>query len=132
MKIGDRIKSRRLELGLSVDYIAEKLGKNRATIYRYENEDIKDLPITILEPLSKVLNTTPADLMGWEDDTNKPRTANSSKSYYTNPETAQIAQEIYENKELSLLFDAARDAKPEDLKQVHDMLLFLKQKEHNE
>ena len=68
MTIGQRIKSRRNELGLSVDEVAYKLGKNRATIYRYENDDIKDLPITVLEPLAKALETTPADLMGWEND----------------------------------------------------------------
>ena len=56
----------------------------------------------------------------------------TEESYYTNPETAQIAQEIYENKDLSLLFDAARDAKPEDLQTVHTMLLALKKKERGE
>ena len=67
MKIGDRIKQKRKELGLSVDEIAEKLGKNRATIYRYENEDIENLPVNILEPLAKALRTTPAYLMGWDE-----------------------------------------------------------------
>ncbi|MBO5238691.1 MAG: helix-turn-helix transcriptional regulator [Lachnospiraceae bacterium] len=56
----------------------------------------------------------------------------TEESYYTNPATAQIAQEIYENKDLLLLFEVARDAKPEYLRQVHDMLLFLKQKEREE
>lgn len=65
MTIGERIKNRRIELGLSVEEVAKKLGKNRATVYRYEKDDIKDLPITLLEPLAKVLETTPADLMGW-------------------------------------------------------------------
>lgn len=69
MTIGDRIKSRRLELGLSVDEIADKLGKNRATVYRYESNDIEKLPTTVLEPLSKILRCTPADLMGWTDIT---------------------------------------------------------------
>lgn len=68
MTIGQRIKNRRIELNLSVDEVAEKLGKNRATVYRYEKDDIKDFPITVLEPLAKVLETTPADLMGWEYD----------------------------------------------------------------
>jgi repressor LexA len=68
MKIGDRIKQRRKFLGLSVDELAEKLGKNRATIYRYESSDIEKLPTTVLEPLADALKTTPAYLMGWEDD----------------------------------------------------------------
>ena len=71
MTIGQRIKNRRLELNMSVDEVANKLGKNRATIYRYEKDDIKDLPITVLEPLARVLETTPADLTGWGSDTDK-------------------------------------------------------------
>ena len=67
MTIGQRIKNRRIELDLSVEDVANKLGKNRATVYRYEKDDIKDLPITVLEPLAKVLETTPADLTGWDD-----------------------------------------------------------------
>ena len=36
--------------------------------------------------------------------------------YYFNPETAQIAQEIFDDKDLHALFDAARGSSPEDLK----------------
>ena len=66
MTIGERIKQRRMELGLSVDEVAEKLGKNRATVYRYESNEIENLPVGTLEPLAKILETTPAQLMGWE------------------------------------------------------------------
>lgn len=52
--------------------------------------------------------------------------------YYLDEEAADIAQEIYENKDLRLLFDASRNAKPEDLKLAHDMLLALKRKENGE
>ena len=68
MSIGQRIKNRRLELGLTVDEVAAKIGKNRATVYRYESSDIEDLPTSILEPLAKVLHTTPGFLMGWEPE----------------------------------------------------------------
>lgn len=51
------------------------------------------------------------------------------RNYYLNDKTKEIAQSIYENKELSLLFDAAKDAPPEDLEMVHSMLLALKRKE---
>ena len=66
MTVGSRIRDFRKRLGLSVDDVAEKLKKNRATIYRYESDDIENLPAPILEPLAKVLQTTPAELMGWE------------------------------------------------------------------
>lgn len=65
MKIGDRIKQRREELGYSVEYVANTLCKNKATIYRYESNEIENLPISVLEPLAKILKTTPGHLMGW-------------------------------------------------------------------
>lgn len=63
--IYERIKQRRKELGLSADDVASSLGVSRATIYRYESSEIEKLPITILEPLAKILRTSPAYLMGW-------------------------------------------------------------------
>lgn len=51
------------------------------------------------------------------------------EGYYVNPETAEMAQKIFENRDLRLLFDAAEDASPEDLQLVHQMLLALKSKE---
>ena len=75
MKIGQRIKLKREEIGLSVDELAELLGKNRATIYIYESNEIEKLPTTVLEPLAKALHTTPAYLMGWENE-EKPAPTN--------------------------------------------------------
>lgn len=67
MTVGERIRQRRKQLGLSVDFIASKLGKDRATIYRYESDEIESLPLPILEPLAKLLGTTPMYLMGWDE-----------------------------------------------------------------
>jgi len=67
LTIGERIRRRRKQLGLSVDDIAKKLGKDRATIYRYESSEIENLPLNILEPLAKVLRVSPGYLMGWEN-----------------------------------------------------------------
>ena len=75
MTIGARIKARRKEIGLSVDEVADRIGKNRATVYRYESNEIEKYPLDILEPLAKALNTTPAYLMGWEE-TQKPAITN--------------------------------------------------------
>lgn len=69
MNVGERIKERRQYLGMSVDELADKLGKNRATIYRYESAEIENLPLNILEPLAKVLDVTPSYLMGWDNAT---------------------------------------------------------------
>jgi transcriptional regulator with XRE-family HTH domain len=68
MSIGQRIKNMRKQQGMSIDELAYKLGKNRTTIYRYENGDIENLPLGILDCLADALNTTPAYLMGWADN----------------------------------------------------------------
>lgn len=68
MNIGDRIKSRRINLGLTAEELAYMIGKSRATVYRYENGDIENMPTTVLEPLAEALLTTPGYLMGWEDN----------------------------------------------------------------
>src|SRR5690554_6522668 len=83
MSVGSRIKERRKSLGLSVDQIAESLGKNRATIYRYESDEIENLPITIIEPLARILSTTPSYLMGWDQiDKDYEFSTNLINSYY--------------------------------------------------
>ena len=56
----------------------------------------------------------------------------TNESYYLDDETTKMATEIKDNKELKLLFDAARDSSPEDLNTVHQMLLALKRKERGE
>ena len=66
--IGKRIHDRRIELGMSADDLAEKIGKDRATIYRYENGDIEKLPTKIMNPLAKALQCTPGELMGFPVD----------------------------------------------------------------
>ncbi len=68
MNVGKRIKEAREKLGLSADDLASALGVDRSTVYRYEGSYIEKLPTKILEPLSKILKTTPSELMGWESE----------------------------------------------------------------
>lgn len=67
MNVGQRIKQRRKEIGMSADELGRRLGKDRSTIYRYEKGDIENLPLDILDPVAAVLKTTPQYLMGWEE-----------------------------------------------------------------
>ena len=46
--------------------------------------------------------------------------------------TAQVAQEIFENKELKALFDVQKDMDPDDLRAMHSMALALKRKERGD
>lgn len=69
MTIGERIKQRRMELGLSADQVAEKLNVDRTTIFRYERGAISKVPTDTLAKLAQVLYTSPTYLMGLSDET---------------------------------------------------------------
>lgn len=101
--------------------------------------------------VSKETGITQSTLSDWKRGRSTPKTENMKKiadylgvsvdylmtgkekeggeKYYLNDETAQMAQKIFENKELRMLFDAAQDAAPEDLEAAHTMILALKRKE---
>ncbi len=68
MTIGERIKQKRKELGLSQEEVADSLGyKSRTSVFKVE-QGITDLPLSKVKEFAKVLKTTPSYLMGWEDD----------------------------------------------------------------
>lgn len=66
--IGQRIKARRKELGLSAESVAAQAGISAATMYRYEKNEIANMGTDKLQPIATALQTTPAYLMGWTDE----------------------------------------------------------------
>lgn len=103
--------------------------------------------------ISKETGVTQTSLSNWKNGKSKPSTPTLQKiadyfgvsvdylmtgeekdgdKYYINEETAEMAQALFENRDLRVLFDAAKDASPEDLKTTYDMLMALKRKERGE
>jgi len=72
-----------------------------------------------------------ADYLGVSPDALYELEQTDKDDYYTDNEVQKTAQQIFENEDLRLLFDAAKDASAEDLQTVHQMLLALKRKEQN-
>lgn len=64
--IGQRIKSRRLELNMTQDELAKKVGyKSRTSINKIELS--RSLPLSKVEKMANALETSPSYLMGWLD-----------------------------------------------------------------
>lgn len=63
LTIGKQIRRRRKELKMSVDELARRIGKDRSTIYRYENGDIGNMPLEVLPHMVEALETTPQELL---------------------------------------------------------------------
>lgn len=114
------IKKRRLELGMTQSDLAEKLGySDKSMIAKIESGKV-DLAQSKIIAFADALRATPSDLMGWNED------GTDAETYYTNPETAKLAQELFETPGMRILFDAARDSDPKDLQMAADLLKRLK------
>lgn len=66
--IGKRMEQRRKELGLSQDYLADKLGVNQSTITRYEKGSIDNEKLIILNAVASVLQVSVEWLTGETDE----------------------------------------------------------------
>ena len=111
----------RYKMGYTDYKVAKETGIGTATMSNWKNG--KYVPKSDkIQKIATLLNTTEKFIMDGEDEKN-------SNGYYLNDETAQVAQEIFENKELRALFDVQRGMAPEDLKALHQMALALKRKE---
>lgn len=66
--LGEKIKNLRKEKGLSLEQLAELVGTSRQTVHRYETGVITNIPPEKVELLAIALGTTPASLMGWDND----------------------------------------------------------------
>lgn len=129
-QIHERIKRLRKQNKLSVDEIVKKLNISRATYYRYESNEIEKLPLTILEPLAKILNTTPAYLMGWQEphQQNESVISDKAEGYYVDPETAEFAEYLRTRPGARMLFSAAKDITKEEMEETVKYIEFLKSK----
>ena len=61
------LKSRRLELGLTMLEVAKAIGVSEATVSRYESGNIKNMRRDRIEKYAKVLQINPAVLIGVDD-----------------------------------------------------------------
>ncbi len=114
----DRVKNICKERKIPISRLERDLGFSNGYISQLKKGTF---PADRLNSIANYLNLSPQYIMTGQE--------NEAEQYYHDNETAQIAQEIFKNKELRLLFSAARDASPEDLKTTHDMLMALKRKE---
>ena len=110
-KMRNVLRSLRVREGLTQEELAKKMGIARSTIGMYENGE-RVPPLKILERFADFFNVDMNYITG-----------RTEKEYYHDLQTKQIAQEIFENRDLRALFDASRNATPEDLKIVRDLLI---------
>lgn len=75
MSLSTVLRTRRKELGLTLNDIAQHMGVSEATVQRWESGNIKSLRQGRVAKLADILNVSPAKLMGWESDDQLPTNA---------------------------------------------------------
>ena len=67
MSLGNNIKHARKAAGLTQEDIPKEIGVSKQTVQKYESGVITTISSDKIEIIAKLLKTTPAKLMGWED-----------------------------------------------------------------
>ncbi len=100
------------ENNMSQTELASMLGVSESTVGKWLLK--KSFPrMSILEKLSVIFNRPKAYFYDEEEQ---------RSTYYLNPETAQLAQELHDNPELRILMDASKKLSPEDIRFVMDLV----------
>lgn len=124
-KFNDRLKELRKARGMSQSDLANVMGVTSSAVSQYER-GVREPQLEMMEFLADFFNVDFNYLLGKEDVTVK---LVSPSDYYLDRETASLAQEIFENKELRALFDVQRGMSADDLRALYGMALALKRKE---
>lgn len=118
MNFGQRLKNLRKEAGLTQAELSEKLGISRSSESMYEHGDRRP-SFELLDQIADFFDVDFSYLLG---STNLRGHYAQPDGYYSDHDTASTAQELFDQPGMRVLFDAAKDARPEDLQKAADFL----------
>lgn len=107
-ELGQRLRDRRLELGLTLEDVAQVVGVGKSTVRKWETGEIANMRRDRIALLAKALHTTPGFVMGVDD------TAVLSDD----DELQLYLEELKTRPEMRMLFSLAKNATKEDVEQA--------------
>lgn len=111
MEIGEKIRLRREELGMSQDELAKKCGyASRVSISKIESGE-RDVPKSKIELFARALRVLPEYLMGWTDEDGIDITDEDLAA-------AEARQKLADRPGLKALLDAGAKLSDEDVENV--------------
>ena len=126
MSIGENIKKRREELDMTQTELAKRVGyADKSSISKIEKGKTDVFQSDVVK-IAKILQTTPAYLMGWTKEDG------SLDGYYFNEETAKLAQEMFDDPDMRALYHMKRNMNPESYRAHVDMMKRMYKLEHPE
>ena len=118
---GLRLKELREGKHLTQAQFSELVGVSQQAVGKWERETASPND-EMLKRIATFFNVTIDYLLGYDD----------SPRYYTDPETAALAQELKDNPDYRALLDATKHLKPESVKEVMQFIKFQKAKEEGD
>lgn len=100
-EIANKIKKRRLELGLTLEDVGQAVGVGRSTVRKWETGMIKNMGRDKIAALAKILQISPVELVPLPDQTRS--------------EDEERLEALHQDPRLGLLFDHTRKMKKEDV-----------------
>ena len=110
------------ERGVTAYRVAKETGITTAAISNWKNGKYNFKA----DKLKKIADYFGVELDYFYSD-DQVQKMGQDEGYYVYGESARLAQELFENKDMRALLDAARDVKPEDIRAFTDLLKRLKQ-----
>ena len=114
------------KMGISRKEFCNRLGFKYSTVTDWLNAE-KYPRIDKIETMANFFGINKSDLV---EPPQAP--AQPAPSYYHDPEVAQMANEIKDNPDMRILFDASRDLKKESIEEVVKFIEFQKAKERGD
>lgn len=68
MDVGARLKALRTKKDLTQEQVSKRMGIAKQTLFKYESGIITNIPSDKIEELAKIYDTTPAFIMGWNEN----------------------------------------------------------------
>ena len=122
MELLDRVKELCRLKGISQGRMEKEIGISNGASSKWKTSSPS---LDILKKLSEYFGVSVDYLM-----TGKEK--EGGETYYINEETREITQEIFEKKELRMLFDVTRKSTPQRLMAYYNMIKELESQEHGE
>ena len=121
MEFKDILKQQRIAHGYTQEELGKMVGLQKAAIYKYENGLLINPKRTLIKQLAEIFGVSPSYMMGIEDD--------EKQAYFTDPETAKMAQILHDNPQYKVMFDSTRDLDPKSVQEIIEFIKFKRKQE---
>lgn len=114
-KLYENIRTRRKELKMTQQELAEKIGySDRSSIAKIESGGV-DLSQSKIMQIAKALEITPGELMGDVEYTDVLAEGQQTPQYYEDEVVQAVTDRLRTNPEYDVMFKAASNVKPEEV-----------------